>query len=181
MQTLPQHTNAAALKSAALQNRLGDWTQALTGVVVDTCQALGWQAAAKGHRLDWLPEAREEYLTLDVTAFPGGARPWSLPLAVFELENSRKDARIAYSLWKVLCVRAELRVVFCYRPAPDQSARLVRTLQDEVIAALPIPDRLALEGETLLVVGGRSEAAVFPYGFFKCWRLEVNTGVFEAV
>lgn len=35
-----------------------------------------------------------------------------------ELENSRDSERIAYSLWKVLCVRAELRIVFCYRSLP---------------------------------------------------------------
>ena len=37
------------------------------------------------------------------------------PVAIFELENCGDEDRIAYSLWKLLCVKAELRVVFCYR------------------------------------------------------------------
>ena len=97
-----------------------------------------------------------------------------------ELENSRKDDRIAYSLWKVLCVRSALRVVFCYRSSPSLSAKLIRFLQDEIIRPLDIETRAHLDGETLVIVGGRSEAATFPYGFFKWWRLEKNTGVFEA-
>ena len=39
----------------------------------------------------------------------------ALSLRVIELENSSREDMIAYSLWKVLCVRADLRVVFCYR------------------------------------------------------------------
>jgi len=179
-QSIGQREAAQVLKQAALDARMGDWTAALTDVSVGACEMLGWQASAKGHALALLPEPRSEYLTLDVAAFAPGAPRWPFPVAVMELENSRKDDRIAYSLWKVLCVRAALRVVFCYRPAPAQAARLVRFLQDEVIRPLAIDARLALDGETLLVVGGRSEAATFPYGFFKWWRLEQDTGVFEA-
>jgi hypothetical protein len=84
------------------------------------------------------------------------------------------------ALWKVLCVRSALRVVFCYRPSPSQAARLIRFLQDEIIRTIDLGTRTHLEGETLVVVGGRSEAATFPYGFFKWWQLEKNTGVFEA-
>jgi len=98
---------------------------------------------------------------------------------VFELENSRNDNRIAYSLWKVLCVRAELRAVFCYRRSPDQGASLVRYLQDAVVKTIPLAERVALDGETLVVVGSREESELFPYGFFRWWRLDVNTGRFE--
>ena len=76
-------------------------------------------------------------------AFPAGAQHWPFPVAVFELENSRNDNRIAYSLWKVLCVRAELRIVFCYRRSPAQGASLVRFLQDDVVKAMPLADRIA--------------------------------------
>ncbi|NUM48338.1 MAG: hypothetical protein HUU38_26825, partial [Anaerolineales bacterium] len=128
---LQTHENAEPLRIAALHGQLRDWTQALTGVVVATCQDMGWLAAAKGHPLPHLPEVREEYLTLDVTAFdptPTQPQVWPFPIAIFELENSPNDARIAYSLWKVLCVRAALRVVFCYRRHSEQAAPLVRTL-----------------------------------------------------
>jgi hypothetical protein len=179
-QAVQRHENAARLRDAALAGRLGDWTQALTGVVVVACGAVGWQASAKWHPLDRLPMPRSEYLGLDVMAFPAGAQRWPFPLAVFELENSREDDRIAYSLWKVLCVRAELRIVFCYRRSPRQGAPLVRFLQDEIVKTMPLADRMALGGETLVVVGSRDESDLFPYGFFRWWRLDVNTGRLEA-
>jgi hypothetical protein len=170
---------AQSLKEAALNERLGDWTQALTAVSVETCASLGWQAAAKGHRLDLLPEAHSEYLGMDMMAFADGAARWRFPIAVIELENSRKDDRIAYSLWKVLCVCAELRIIFCYRREPNEGATLVRWLSKEVVGALSLDQRLKLEGETIVVVGSRGEAATFPYGFFKWWKLEHNLGSFR--
>ena len=80
-----------------------------TEAVVQTCVSIGWQAEQKGSKLDTLPIQHFEYLSLDVVAFcsdPGGK--WRYPFAAIELENSRDDERIAYSLWKVLCVRSEL-------------------------------------------------------------------------
>lgn len=178
-QVVQQRENSNPLRDAALAGRLGGWTQSLTGVAVAACEVLGWPASAKWHPLDLLPMPRSEYLALDVMAFPAGAQRWQFPVAVFELENSRNDNRIAYSLWKVLCVRAELRVVFCYRRSPDQGAPLVRFLQDEVVKAMPLAERVALAGETLIIVGSRNEAGLFPYGFFRWWRLNTDTGGFE--
>jgi hypothetical protein len=109
-----QYEKANLLKQAALDERLGDWTAYLTDAVVQTCESLGWQAAAIGHELNILPIARSEYLSLDVMAF-ADAQGWRFPVAVMELENSRYDDKIAYSLWKILCVRANIRIVFCYR------------------------------------------------------------------
>ena len=36
-----------------------------------------------------------------------------------------------------------------------------------------------LVGETLLIVGSRAEESTFPYGFFKDWVLDKNTGHFR--
>jgi hypothetical protein len=177
-QTLRQYTAADSLRDAALHGRLGDWTAALTAVVVETCEAAGWQVAAKGHPLALLPESRHEYLSLDVMAFPAEGGDWRFPIAVMELENSRDDARIAYSLWKVLCVRAALRIVFCYRPQAEQGAALVHRIGAQVVGALSIPERMTLQGETLVVIGSRGDAATFPYGFFKWWLLDKNAGAF---
>lgn len=174
-----QPAHAPTLKTAAVQEQLGDWTRALTAVAVETCTTLGWRAAAKGFPLDLLPESRHEYLGLDVMAFAGGETRWRFPVATLELENSRRDDRIAYSLWKVLCVRAELRLVFCYRREPDDGADLLRFLGREVIGAVGVDQRLNLNGETLVVVGSRGEAATFPYGYFKWWQLNLNLGIFH--
>jgi hypothetical protein len=56
---------------------------------------------------------------------------------------------------------------------------LVRHLADQVVQAMEIPTRTSLGGETLLIVGSRSETATFPYGFFKNWTLDANGARFH--
>jgi hypothetical protein len=180
MEVVQRHEASAPLRDAAVRGQLGRWTTSLTRVVVSTCEGVGWKAAAKGHRSDLLPVPREEYLALDVAAFePAGDRRWRFPIAVFELENSRADDPVAYSLWKVLCVRAALRVVFCYRRDAAEGVTLVRHLTEHVVRPMGIEERSQLGGETLVVVGSRNEAATFPYGFFKEWLLDTNTARFS--
>ena len=176
------YENASLFRQAAQDESLSDGTNYLTGAVVQTCRDLGWQAAAKGHELDLLPVPHCEYLTLDVVAFDeseGGS--WRFPVAMMELENSSDNERIAYSLWKVLCARSELRIVFCYRKLSNEASTLVNYLSRDVIRALPLEERMKLSGETLVVVGSRSDSSAFPYGFFKWWRLDCNTGSFNVL
>lgn len=180
MEMVKTHAASTSLREAAESGALKQWTEALTGIVVGTFPRMGWRGAARGHRSDLLPVPRSEYLALDVVAFEvAGDRRWRFPVGVFELENGLADDRVAYSLWKVLCVRASLRVVFCYRRDASQGAELVRHLADQVVQAMEIPTRAGLGGETLVVVGSRSETATFPYGFFKDWTLDVNTARFR--
>ena len=179
MDTVQSHESSGSLKEAALHGRLGPWTAALTKVVCTTCESMGWKAAAKGNRSHLLPVSGEEYLALDVVAFePDGNRRWRFPVAVVELENSRTDDRVAYSLWKVLCTRADLRVVFCYRKDAAEGNTLVRHLSEQVAAAMALQERSKLGGETMLIVGSRNESATFPYGFFKEWQFDKNLGRF---
>lgn len=178
---IQSHEVAVALRNAAASSNLAEWTRLLTAAVVRSCTARKWQAAAKGYRSTVLPQAGQEYLGIDVMAFAEGAessgRHWPLPLAIFELENLKE--RAAYSLWKVLCVRAALRVVFAYRNDWEQVRALVRTLKDEVIAGLSPQERLGAGEDLLLVTGSRGEGETFPYGYFKIWRLNPNTANFE--
>jgi len=176
MKSIQSHDAASALREASQSGELRKWTAALTSVVVSTFPLIEWRGAAKGHRSDLLPVAREEYLALDAVAFDSaGDRRWRFPVSVFELENSQDDDRVAYSLWKVLCVRADLRVVFCYRRDGNAGSELVRLLADTVVRTMEIAERARVGGETLVVVGSHSEAASFPYGFFKDWTLDSNT------
>lgn len=170
---------ADRLKYAASSANLGAWTRALTEAAIRTCAGLGLMASAKGHKLDLLPIRRSEYLALDVMAFAKGEKRWRFPVAVMELENSPRDDQIAYSLWKVLSVRADLRVVFCYRRNGDEIPALLRHLRDEVIAAMGLAGRVKLDGFTLLVVGSRNESGTFPFGYFGWWSLDTNTGMFD--
>ena len=167
------------LKDASMRSDLARWTTILTAVVVRSLERLGWAAAGKGHRCTVLPVKRNEYLSQDVMAFQASGSGWRFPVAVCELENSGDEDLVAYSLWKVLCVRCELRVLFCYRPDADDGPAFVAALTTAVISAMPITERVALEGETLVVVGSRSDAGTFPYGFFQAWKLNSNTGRFE--
>jgi hypothetical protein len=180
METVRQHPASPSLQEAAQRAQLTEWTRALTTIVVGSCEAMAWKGVAKGHKSTILPVPRQEFLGLDVVAFePAGGQRWRFPVAVFELENSTADNRVAYSLWKVLCVRSQLRVVFCYRQDSGDGSKLVRHLAAEVARAMEIPERTAVIGETLVVVGSRDETKTFPYGFFKDWLFDANVGRFS--
>jgi hypothetical protein len=163
MGTVKTHEAATTLREAMQTGVLKHWTQALTGIVVGTFAEMGWRGAARGHRSDLLPVSRSEYLALDVVAFEiAGDRRWRFPVGIFELENSPVDDLVAYSLWKVLCVRASMRVVFCYRRDASEGAKLVRHLAEEVVQSMEIPTRSGVGGETLVIVGSRSETSTLP-------------------
>jgi hypothetical protein len=182
LQQVQDPATAAPLKEAAVTGRLADWTAYLTAAVVRSCEALGWRAAGKGHPLALLPQVGQEYLGIDVMAFAGDSlHRWPLPLAAFELENHNKADRVAYSLWKVLCLRVGLRVVFAYRPDWERSRQLVHEVGRDVIGGLRPEERTGLDGQTVLVVGNRGEGETFPWGYFKFWVLDTNLGRFEKV
>ena len=167
------------LREASLRSDLARWTSTLTGVVVRSFEQLGLTAAGKGYRSSLLPIKRNEYLAQDVMAFPTAGTGWRFPAAVCELENSADTDLVAYSLWKVLCVRCGLRIVFCYRPDPGAGPSFVAGLTSAVVNAMSIAERSTLGGDTLVVVGSRNESSTFPYGFFHAWKLNSNTGHFE--
>lgn len=170
---------SAELREASISGNLTRWTASLTRLVVGAFQRLGLEVAAKGHRGSVLPVPRGEYLALDATALPAEGGVWRFPVAVCELENSSRDEVVAYALWKVLCIRSALRVVFCYRSARTDGTGMVAALADQVVGAMTLSERQNLAGDTLLFVGSRSESSTFPYGFFRAWRLNHNTGRFE--
>jgi len=167
------------LRDFSLTGDLSGWTRQLTASCVLACRAMGWRASAKRHLLELLPIARCEYLGLDIVAFAENDTRWLFPTAVMELENSSGQDQVAYSLWKVLCVRAALRLVFCYRRQPEDGPKLVRHLRQEVIGAMGLDGRVSLDGQTVVVVGTRNDAGTFPYGFYTWWALDANTGAFD--
>ena len=121
METLKEERHAEPLRESALAGRLAPWTTALTSASVSACVRLGWNASAKGHNTELLPVRRGEYLGLDLVTFAPGERRWKFPLAIMEFENQAREDYIAYSLWKLIVVRAELRVLFCYRKAASEA------------------------------------------------------------
>lgn len=181
--TIRRRDLADALREAALAEDMKAWTAALSTAVVASCEAVGWSAVSKGHKSSLLPKAGQEYLSIDVMGFakPDSANgpTWPFPVAVFELENVQKATRVAYSFWKVLCVRAPLRVVFAYRPDWDRMAALMDEIKTDLVATMRPEDRAGIKGETLLVAGSRGQGETFPNSYFKVWRLNLNTGSFE--
>lgn len=164
------------LKQASLDENLEIWTKELTAIVIKTCTQMGWQCAAKNNKGTVLPIKRHEYLSIDVMAFPEKASRWKFPVAVFELENQQKDEFIEYAFWKTICVRADLRVLFCYRKTPDEGAKLVATLNREVMNAMKPEDKVNVDGETIICIGNRQHAGTFPYDFFRWWHLDKDLG-----
>ncbi len=173
--------DAERLKQAATQGRLADWTAALTTCVVAACRSMGWSASAIGHKASLLPVDQCEYLAVDVMAFGDGTKRWRFPVAIAELENSQGTDRAAYSLWKVMSIRADLRIVICYRRRPEDGPTLIRFLEADVVQAMGLVGRVSLEGETVVAVGSTNEAEYFPYGFFKWWQLNSGTGRFSLI
>ncbi len=163
------------LQKASRQGKRA-WTSSMTEAVIQTCSVMGWEASAQGHKGASLPQLRSEYLNIDVMSFVPDSQRWLFPVAIMELENQQDDDYIAYNLWKLLCVRADLRVVYCYRPEAAQGRDLMELLSREVIGALTVKQRISLVGDTVMVVGSKAASETFPYGFFKWWRLEKNTG-----
>lgn len=177
-----QPSNHSYLKAASLTEDMRTWTNELTTAVVRSCERVGWVPAAKWNPCRRLPKGGNEYLGIDVMAFPREsdlASRWPMPLAAFELENARNADRVAYSLWKVLCVRTRLRVVFAYRPDWERSRQLIAAIERDLIGGLRPEQRMHLEGQTVMVVGNRGEGETFPWGYFKFWMLDPNLGRFD--
>lgn len=177
---------ADALREAALAGRLGRWTQGLTDAAVEACREMGWVAVARGHLGEVLPVPKQEYLAIDVMAFPvpsgretEGAGRWRSPVAAFELENREAVDAVSYSLWKVSVVRCQLGGVFCYRRRPEEIGGLIAELTRGVMA--DVAESQDGGCELLLVVGTRSKAEGFPDGFFKPYEWEPAARRFRAL
>ncbi|MDK2960102.1 MAG: hypothetical protein PWP12_286 [Bacillota bacterium] len=170
---------ADPLRDSALKGRLGAWTEYLTGVVVATCQNLGWAAVARRYLAEVLPVSKQEYLAVDVMAFRRADRPgWRRPVAAFELENRLDLEAISYSVWKVSVVRCLFGGVFCYRQQPEGIKDLLVGLTQGVMAEMHPPAERH-EAKILLVVGTRSKAEDFPDGFFKPYLWDSAVGQFR--
>jgi hypothetical protein len=59
-----------------------------------------------------------------------------------------------------------------------RAALSIGHLADAAVGSQPIGERVKLMGETLLIVGSRAEESTLPYGFFRDWILNKNTGRF---
>lgn len=169
------------LKEAALTRDMGGWTMALTNLIAACCGELGWRCCARWNPADVLPQVQKEYFTLDVTAFESGRSGWQFPIATMELENMASKRKIAYCLWKLLAVTSNFRCLFCYRERDEQRDDLLDYLRAELVDSLLTGERERIQGDTYLCIGTRDDADYFPHGFFRWWRLNLNTSRFEVL
>lgn len=58
--------------------------------------------------------------------------PFALPEAVVELENSFEIKKIAYCLWKIICVRTPIRALICYQKGIDEVELLAKHLENVI-------------------------------------------------
>ena len=176
-----EQASSTALQAAAVERRMATWTEVMTNVVVATCREMSWVCCAKWNPNKALPQVQKEYLTLDVTAFPATRMGWQLPCAAMELENNASKAKIAYCLWKLCAVSVQFRCLFCYRETAEEYAALLAYLRDTVLRVFTVEECTSLRGPLLLCVGTRADASSFPHGFFRWWRINLNTCSFEVI
>lgn len=98
--------------------------------------------------------------------------PPVLPSAVAELENSYDLNQITYDLWKMLCIRAPVRVLICYQSKADEVKSLRMRLEDV------IQQRGLMKGaggELLVIIGNDSVSEESEWSeYFKVfeWRYD---------
>jgi len=77
--------------------------------------------------------------------------PRILPEAAIEHENSPDLDKISYCLWKLLCVRAKLRVLICYQSNSKSIEKNLRPHLEEVVSKGELMK--GEEGDLLVIVG----------------------------
>ena len=55
-----------------------------------------------------------------------------LPVVVVEHENSTNTDKVAYCLWKILCIRSPVKVLICYQRNKEDIALLRQKLEDVI-------------------------------------------------
>jgi len=123
-------------------------------------------AELKPHR----PEESGEHLGIDAMFFDRAeyervARddqwdPLVIPKTVVELENRYDHEKIKYCLWKVLCIRAPLKVLICYQDTGQKVQDLTGILETVIWEGNLMEDS---NSDLLIVVGDDSKGEETPW------------------
>lgn len=114
------------------------WTEFLGRVLDDVAKQINCYVERRRQKKKE-DEDSSEYLGIDavfIDDFEGNFmeesdwNPVGLPRAAVELENSYEQKRISYCLWKLLCVRAQIRVLICYQGNQINVNNLKERLED---------------------------------------------------
>ena len=97
--------------------------------------------------------------------------PFSLPNVVVELEKSLDINKITYCAWKILCVRAPIRVLICYQKGKDKILSLVKHLEEIIWQRGLLKDD---NGDFFVIIGNDKKGESDWEDFFSIfeWRSE---------
>ena len=101
---------------------------------------------------------RTEY---DLTKKESEWDPFVLPRAVVELENRSDRMKISYCLWKILCVRAPIRVLICYQSNPNRVIALKEHLENVIWQGSLMK---GTDGDLLVIIGDESSWSEASWG-----------------
>jgi hypothetical protein len=87
--------------------------------------------------------------------------PFVIPRVVVELENSYNIKKISYCLWKILCVRAPIRVLICYQKGTDKVTALKEHLEDIIWKGSLLK---GTDADLLVIIGNDSMGDETPWG-----------------
>ena len=119
----------------------GEWTQFLLNVMGEIGEEKINCYVVSRHAESSKDDSSGEYLSIDAFFIDNAeyelsegiyGDPFVLPRAVVELENSLNINKIAYCLWKLLCIRSPIRVLICYQNSTDMVKSLVKHLENVI-------------------------------------------------
>lgn len=135
------------------------WTEFMGGVLDDVAKKMNCHVVRHRQKMK---EDSWEYLGIDALFIDNFEyysmeesdwNPVGLPRAAVELENSYDQKRISYSLWKILCVRAPIRVLICYQDNQVNVNSLKETLEDLIWQGSLMK---GTDGDLLIIIGNEN-------------------------
>ena len=142
-----------------------EWTEFLGGIMDDVAVKMNCHIARRRPREK---KYSLEYLNIDVMFIDDaeyhlsyeGLDPFVLPRAVVELENRYDWRKISYCLWKILCVRAPIRVLICSQKDSENVASLKEQLE-KVIWEGSLTK--GTDGDLFVIIGDESVGVKAPW------------------
>jgi len=146
-----------------------DWTEFMRGIMDRVAEKMNCLVVRlrPGDK-----ESSGEYLNIDVLFIDNAEYdlnkeskwdPFVLPRAAVELENRYNRNKIAYCLWKLLCIRVPISVLVCCQPGAR--IRNVPNLKQHLEHVVWQGSLMkGTDGDLLIIIGDGSVAREAPWG-----------------
>ena len=155
----------------------GEWTKFMAKVMKAMEKKTNWRVISRDseERRDSGEYLNIDAMFLDKSAYPsnwniGDWDPYILPSAVVEHENDYGFEKIAYCLWKIVCIRAEVRVLICYQNNKEKIDSLTKYLE-KIVKKSKLMEKV--QGELFVIIGNDEEKKSSWKKYFKIfeWRI----------